>query len=141
MAFLQLPPAPAIFLYCIVVAAVSVYFPFLVVAYGRLSSGYDQAAPRAMFDKLPAFAQRATWAHQNSFESFSLFTAAALMAYVTGVESIWAVQAAIAYVVARFLYSVFYILNIPIGRSLMFGVGTIGIVTLMLTSLSQAVGK
>ena len=141
MAFLQQLPAPAIFLYCIVAAAALVYFPFLIVAYGRLSSGYDQAAPRAMFDKLPAFAKRATWAHQNSFESFSLFAAAALMAYVTGVDSAWAVGAAIAYVLARFLYSVFYVLNVPIGRSLMFGVGTIGIVTLMLTSLSQAVGK
>ena len=141
MAFLQQLAAPAIFLYCIAAAAVSVYFPFLIVAYGRVSSGYDSAAPRAMFDKLPAFAQRATWAHQNSFESFSLFAAAALMAYVTRVESVWAVRAAIAYVLARFLYSVFYVLNVPIGRSLMFLVGTIGIVTLMLTSLSQAVGK
>jgi uncharacterized MAPEG superfamily protein len=137
MAFLQQLPMPAIFLYCIVAAAALVYFPFLLVAYGRVSAGYDTAAPRAMFDKLPAFAQRATWAHQNSFESFSLFAAAALMAYVTGVDSVWAAGAAIAYLVARFFYSVFYVLNLPIGRSLMFAVGSAGIGTLMLASLSK----
>jgi uncharacterized MAPEG superfamily protein len=63
--------------------------------------------PRAMFDKLPPYAQRATWAHQNSFETFMIFAAAALMAYVTGQDSKAAVTAAITFVVARLLYSVF----------------------------------
>ena len=137
MGLLQQLPVSTILLYCIVAAAALVYFPFLLVAYGRIASGYDPGAPRAMFDKLPAFAQRATWAHQNSFESFSLFAAAALMAYVTGVDSVWAAGAAIAYVVGRFFYSVFYVLNVPIGRSLMFGVGSLSIGTLMLASLAK----
>jgi uncharacterized MAPEG superfamily protein len=38
-----------------------------------------------------------------------LFVAAALMAYVTQVSSPLAAKAAIAYVIARFLYSLFYI--------------------------------
>ena len=137
MGLLRSLPVPAIFLYSIVAAAALVYFPFLLVAYGRVTTGgYDPGAPRAMFDKLPAFAQRASWAHQNSFESFSLF-AAALMAYVTGVDSVWAAGAAIAYMVGRFFYSVFYVLNVPIGRSLMFGVGSLSIATLMLASLAK----
>lgn len=126
-----------IVLYSIVAAAVLVYLPFLVVAYGRQQVGYDISAPRAMFDKLPSYAQRATWAHQNAFESFMLFVAAALMAYVTGVNSSLATGAAIAYVIARLLYSVFYILNIPILRSLMFGIGSLSIGTLMVLSLLQ----
>jgi uncharacterized MAPEG superfamily protein len=126
-----------ILLASIVVAAFLVYVPFLVVAYGRQQVGYDKAAPRAMFDKLPPYAQRATWAHQNSFESFMLFAAAALMAYVTGVNSSLALGAAIAYVIARLLFSVFYILNIPTVRSLMFGIGSLCIGTLMVLSLLQ----
>lgn len=129
---------PAVLLNCIAIAAILVYLPFLLVAYGRLQSNYDMAAPRAMFDKLPAYAKRATWAHQNSFESFTLFAAAALMAYVTNQQSSLAAWAAIAYVVARFFYSAFYILSVPIGRSLMFGVGTISIATLIGLSLMQA---
>lgn len=127
----------SIVLYSIVAAAVLVYLPFLVVAYGRQQVGYDISAPRAMFDKLPSYAQRATWAHQNAFESFMLFVAAALMAYVTGVNSSLATGAAIAYIIARLLYSVFYILNIPILRSLMFGIGSLSIGTLMVLSLLQ----
>lgn len=125
----------ALLLYSIAGAALLVYVPFLVVAYGRLQAGYDARAPRAVFEKLPPYAQRATWAHQNSFESFMLFAAAALMAYVTQQDSIWVAGAAIAYLVARLLFSVFYILDIPLGRSLMFGVGTLCIATLMGTSL------
>jgi uncharacterized MAPEG superfamily protein len=60
------------------------------------------------------------------------------MAYVTGVDSPLAAIAAIAFVVARSLYSVFYILNVPIARSLMFGVGTLSSGTLFALSLLSA---
>jgi len=128
----------AILLYCIAAAAVLIYVPFLVVGYARMSVGYDTRAPRAMFDKLPAYAQRATWAHQNSFETFMIFAAAALMAYVTGQNSSLATGAAIAFVIARSLYSVFYILNIPVGRSLMFGIGSLSTTILFVLSLLSA---
>jgi uncharacterized MAPEG superfamily protein len=124
-----------ILLYCIVAAAALIYLPFLIVASGRVQVGYDLSAPRAMFDKLPPYAQRATWAHQNSFEAFMIFTAAALMAYVTGQNSSLAVGAAIAFVIARSLYSVFYILDIPLARSLMFAIGTACSATLFVLSL------
>ena len=127
-----------ILLYSIVGAVFLVYAPFLVVGWGRLQTGYDQSAPRAMLDKLPAYAQRATWAHQNSFEALSIYGLAALMAYATGVDSEWAKIAAIAFLVARLLYSVFYILNIPIGRSLMFAIGSLSAWTLFALSIIQA---
>jgi uncharacterized MAPEG superfamily protein len=102
-----------------------------------LQIGYDFSAPRAMFDKLPAYAQRATWAHQNSFEGFIVFAPAALMAYVTGVNSPEGVTAAIAFIIARLLYSIFYIANIPLLRSLMFIVATVSSGTLFWLSLMQ----
>jgi uncharacterized MAPEG superfamily protein len=134
---LQPLSVPTTLLYAIAAAAALVYLPFLVVALGRLQVGYDPAIPRALFDKLPDYAKRATWAHQNSFESFALFTAAALMAYVTKVDNPLAVQVAIAYVIARFFFSVFYILNVPVLRSIMFGIGSTGIIILMGLSLKQ----
>ncbi|MEH1888801.1 MAG: MAPEG family protein [Nostoc sp.] len=128
-----------IFLYSIAAAAVLIYLPFLVVAYARARIGYEMfSTPRAMFEKLPPYAQRATWAHQNTFEAFMVFAAAALMAYVTGVNSSTAQVAAIAFVVARLLYSIFYILNIPLLRSLMFGIGILGCATLIFLSIIQA---
>ncbi|MGD1902137.1 MAG: MAPEG family protein [Geitlerinemataceae cyanobacterium] len=122
--------ASNILLYAVAAAAFAIYVPYLLVAYGRLISDFDLAAPRAMFDRLPPYAQRATWAHQNSFETFMPFAAAAIIAYVTGVTSPYAEYAAIAFVVARLLFSTFYVLNVPPLRSLMFGVGSASTVVL-----------
>ena len=128
-----------IFLYSIAAAAVLIYVPFLPVAYARVQIGDEMlSTPRAMFDKLPPYAQRATWAHQNSFETFMIFATAALMAYITGVNSSTAQIAAIAFVVARLLHSIFYILNIPLLRSLMFAIGILGCATLFFLSIIQA---
>ncbi|MDB9486802.1 MAPEG family protein [Dolichospermum circinale CS-537/01] len=130
-------PVPAIFLSSIVVAAVLIYVPYLLVAFARVQIGYDLSAPRAMFDKLPPYAQRATWAHENSFEGFMVFAAAALMAYVTGVHSPQGGNAAIIFIIARLLYSIFYIANIPLLRSLMFGIASFSSGTLFYLSLMQ----
>jgi uncharacterized MAPEG superfamily protein len=137
MSFLESFSVPVTLIVSIALAAVLVYIPFLVVAYGRFQAGYDPAKPRALFDKLPAYAQRATWAHENSFESFMLFTAGALMAYVTQVSSPLAVGAAISYVSARSLFSLFYLLNLPLLRSMMFAIGSLSIATLMGLSIRQ----
>jgi uncharacterized MAPEG superfamily protein len=118
-------PIDLILLSSIVGAVILTYAPFLIVAWGRLKAGYDQSAPRAMFEQLPDYAKRATWAHQNSFEALTIYGLAALMAYSTGVESDWARIAAIAFLIARLFYSVFYILNLPLGRSLMFAIGSL----------------
>lgn len=127
------------FLYCIAGAIVLVYVPFLLVAFARVNLGTEAlATPRAIVDKLPAYAQRATWAHQNGFESLMVFAPAALMAYITGVSSTLAIYAGLTYLVARLLYSVFYILNVPLLRSLMFAIATLSSGTLIVFSLSQA---
>lgn len=133
-------PIQTILLGSIGVAAFLVYLPFVVVGVARVQAGYNQemmAAPRAAFDKLPAFGQRATWAHQNSWESFTLFSVAALMAYAVGLTSEWAGWAAIAYLPIRLLYSVAYILNVPVLRSLMFASGTVCIITLVGLSIAS----
>ena len=122
-------------LYGIVGAVILTYFPYLFVATARFQVGYDMSAPRAMLDKLPPYAQRATWAHQNCFEALIIFTVAALMAYVTGVESDWAKLSAIAFIASRFFFSLFYIVDIPALRSLMFGIGSASSFTLFALSL------
>ncbi len=130
-------PTPTLLLYSIPIAAFLIYAPLGVVAAERAKLGVDALrTPRAVTEKLPAYAQRAFWAHQNGFESFMVFAAAALMAYVTGVESSAAGWAAVLYVIARGIYPVFYIANILIGRSLMFGIASFSVLTLFLQSLA-----
>lgn len=132
-------PVSVVLLYCVAAAAALVYAPFLVVAYSRLQVGYDLEAPRSMFERLPAYAQRATWAHQNSFETFLVYLAAALLAYVTKVDSTLVAGCAIAYPVSRFFFSIFYLANIPLARSLMFGVGSFCTAVLFVASLKAAI--
>jgi uncharacterized MAPEG superfamily protein len=128
-------PVATLLLYSIVGTVILVYLPFGVVAYGRLKGGADLSAPRAMLDRLPDYAKRATWAHQNSFEALIVYGAAAFMAYITGVDGVWAGYAAIAFLIARFFYILFYILDVPLARSLMFGIGMICSITLYSLSL------
>lgn len=120
----------AVLLYSLAGGAILIYLPFLAVGIGRLKVGYDYQAPRALFDKLPDYAKRATWAHQNAFESFTFYAPAAIMAYVTGVETEIAFWAAIAYLVGRLFYPLFYIANIAPARSLMFALGSLSSIIL-----------
>jgi uncharacterized MAPEG superfamily protein len=119
-------------------AAILVYLPFFAVGYGRFQVGYDRSAPRAMVPKLPAYAQRATWAHENAFESITLYAPAALMAYITQQQSALALGAVVAYLGARSLYPLFYILDRPNLRSLMFGIANISTFTLYFLSCRSA---
>ena len=132
---LTIPPSQ-ILLYGIAIAAGLVYLPYLVVAYGRVSIGIDMNAPRAMFDRLPEYAKRATWAHQNSFETFALFAAAALTAYVSNAASDKTSLYILAFLVARFLFSLFYVLNLPFLRSPMWAVSMVCIGSLFTASLT-----
>ncbi|MEM9161861.1 MAG: MAPEG family protein [Cyanobacteria bacterium P01_F01_bin.4] len=135
-----------ILLYSIAIAAFLIYLPYTLTAYGRVILAKDMddpmvvfAQPRTFTEKLPDYAQRAGWAHQNGFESLILYAPAALMAYVTGQDSVTVFWAVVAYLVARLLFSVFYILNIPPLRSLMFGIGSTSIGLLYFLSC-RAVG-
>ena len=138
---MSLVSVPNIFLYSLPVAAFWVYLPYLVVASARvkLAQSMDDpmeafSRPRFYTDKLPDYAQRANWAHQNSFESLILYAPAALMAYVTDQTTMAALLAVIAYLIGRLFFSVFYILNVAPLRSLMFGIGSISIFSLYLMS-------
>jgi len=82
----------------------------------------DLAAPRAMFERLPAWGKRASWAHQNSFEAFTLHAPACLLALMAaragaGVTSV-ALLAAWLHPTLRLLYIGAYVSNLPPLRSL-----------------------
>ncbi len=118
-----------------------IYLPVLVVSYARAQIGLEAlTTPRAasVFEKLPGYAKRATWAHQNALEAFPLFAAGALLALVTRVDSPWAATAAWAFLGFRLLHAVFYIANNLPGRSLTFMFGSLCTLTLMGLSLQQA---
>jgi len=82
----------------------------------------DMGAPRAMFERLPAWGKRASWAHQNSFEAFSLHAPAALLALIaalhTGALPAAAMGAALLQPLLRLIYIGAYVGNVPPLRGL-----------------------
>lgn len=143
--FLDLISLETVPLWAIAGALGLVYVPAGVVGLVRVRLGYDYSAPRSMFDKLPGYGQRATWAHANGFETFVGFMAAALMAYLTGPHvDPWyfglsgdqgvAVLCA-TFLVARVFYNAAYIFDVPVGRSLAFVTGSTAVLGLLGISL------
>jgi uncharacterized MAPEG superfamily protein len=82
----------------------------------------DLAAPRAMFERLPAWGKRANWAHQNTFEAFTLHAPACLLALMVAAHG-WtptavAIGAAWLHPLLRLAYIGAYVANLPPLRSL-----------------------
>jgi uncharacterized MAPEG superfamily protein len=82
----------------------------------------DLAAPRAMFERLPAWGKRANWAHQNCFEAFTLHAPACLLVLVAALHGApiggVAVLAAWLHPALRLGYIGAYVANVPLLRSL-----------------------
>jgi uncharacterized MAPEG superfamily protein len=83
----------------------------------------DLAAPRAMFERLPAWGQRASWAHQNCFEAFTLHAPAALLCVIAPSHAAIAVAAAWLHPLLRAVYIGAYVANVPALRGLCWALG------------------
>ena len=109
----------------LVLAGVSVVASIIPLGAARSAANFemkDMAAPRAMFDRFPAWGKRASWAHQNCFEAFTLHAPAAMLALIavvqTGPLPGTAVVAALAHPALRFAYIAAYVGNVPPARGL-----------------------
>jgi uncharacterized MAPEG superfamily protein len=75
--------AGALFAWSLMLAGVVVNASLFPLAAARSKADFtpaDLAAPRSMFERLPAWGKWASWAHQNSVEAFTLFAPACLLA-------------------------------------------------------------
>ncbi len=109
------------FAWSLLLAAAVVVFSTVPLGAARSRSNFtmaDMAAPRAMFDRLPAWGKRAAWAHQNCFEAFTLHAPAALLCLLAGVGGPVAIAAAWLHPALRLAYIGAYVGNIPPLRGL-----------------------
>lgn len=89
----------------------------------------DLQAPRAMFERLSPWGKRAAWAHQNSFEAFTLHAPAALLCLVVALSSPGALSSALVvaaawiHPLARLAYLGAYIGNVPPLRGVCWATG------------------
>ena len=113
--------ALAPFAWSLLLAAGVVVFSTVPLGAARSKANFqlaDLAAPRAMFDRLPAWGKRAAWAHQNCFEAFTLHAPAALLCLLAVVTSPIAIAAAWIHPALRLAYISAYVGNVPPLRGL-----------------------
>ena len=134
MSLLQLftatPAAP--FAWSLVLSGGSVVASILPLGAARSAANFemkDMAAPRAMFERYPAWGKRASWAHQNSFEAFTLHAPAALLALMAVMNGALlpssAAIAAFAQPALRLAYIAAYVGNVPPARGLCWASGLV----------------
>jgi uncharacterized MAPEG superfamily protein len=111
----------------LICALLAVLMPYLAkaplaIAMNKLN-GYDNKHPREQQSKLTGLGARALAAHQNCFESLAVFAVA--LAVVLGTNNVHQVTEllAIAHIILRVLYCIFYYLNLDVLRSLVWFAG------------------
>ncbi len=121
--FTATPAAP--YAWSLVLAGAVVIASIIPLGAARSQADFtiaDMDAPRAMFDRLPAWGKRATWAHQNSFESLALHAPAALLALIAVLQTgpLPGIAAFVALIqpILRFAYIGAYVGNISALRFL-----------------------
>lgn len=110
---------------CVLICFGLAYLSKMPVALAQLRQpgGYDNSSPRGQQAELTGWGQRALAAHHNAFEAFATFAAAVVIAHLGGADATWSAWLAIAFVVARVLYNVLYILDLTKLRSAVWMVG------------------
>ena len=109
---------------------------------GRLKAGYsieNMSAPRALFDKLPDFGKRATWCHQNCWESISLHAPACLLCLIAGPDSFISTVAAWSHPFLRLFYIISYVFDVPKARGLFWASGLLSTIILFKEGFFQLI--
>lgn len=121
---------------CLFIAAILPYLSKAPLAYAMNQlGGYDNNNPRTQQSKLEGFGARASAAHQNSFEALLVFSTAAITAIATNNVTAMTENLAIAFVIARVVYHVLYLLDLAVFRSLVWFVGLISSLTILWTCI------
>lgn len=100
--------------WCVLIAAL---LPYLTIVAAKWRPGYDNHAPRAQLAHAEPWRQRLNWSHLNAFEAFPPFAAAVIIAHLAGAPQHTIDTLALAFVGFRALHPVFYALDRPTWRS------------------------
>jgi uncharacterized MAPEG superfamily protein len=123
---IQTAAGSAPYAWSLLLAAAVVVASVVPLGLGRSKADFslvDMQAPRAMFDRLPAWGKRASWAHQNCFEAFTLHAPAALLCVIAPSHAAIAVAAAWLHPLLRAVYIGAYVANVPALRGLCWALG------------------
>ncbi|MCX5932630.1 MAG: MAPEG family protein [Cyanobacteria bacterium] len=143
MPTLLIAAAPAL-AWSLLLSGAVVILSLVPLGAGRANANFtpeDLAAPRAMFERLPAWGQRANWAHQNSFEAFTLHAPACLLCLQAGAAGPLLTAAALLQPLLRLIYIGAYVANQPLLRSLCWAVALVCTAVLYLEGLKAVLAS
>ncbi len=123
--------------YCLIAAALMIVLTKVPLAWAmsKEGGGYDNRNPRQQQARLTGFGARALATHQNMIEAFPVFAAGVLVALLAGATGAWLTGLAIAFVIARVVYTVCYLADVHALRSVAWAVGFAASVGLMVLAL------
>lgn len=143
MPTLLIAAAPAL-AWSLLLSGAVVILSLVPLGAGRAKANFtpeDLAAPRAMFERLPAWGHRASWAHQNSFEAFTLHAPACLLCLHAGAAGPLLTAAALLQPLLRLIYIGAYVANQPLLRSLCWAVALVCTAVLYLEGLKAVLAS
>ena len=99
-----------------------VWGPFSIPARKAQLGRVDNKNPRAQQAQLTGLGARALGAHKNALEAIAMFAPAVLVAHLCGADPVWSARLAVTFVMARVLHGVFYLTDLDLARSGVFGI-------------------
>jgi uncharacterized MAPEG superfamily protein len=120
--------------WCVLVAAV---MPLALALTSKLGDKtFNNRSPRAWYDTLSGYRQRAAWAQANSHEIFPVFAAAVIIAHITGgAEQSLIDLYAMVFIASRFAFAGFYLADRHLARSLAWTLGVLCIIGLFVSAV------
>lgn len=101
----------------------------------RQPGGFDNQHPRQQQAQLTGMAARVVAAQHNAWEALIFYTAACVLAYVSGVYLDTMAYPATLFLLSRLVHPVFYAFNMDKLRSLVFMVGWLATFYMLVVSL------
>lgn len=111
---------------------IAALLPYLTVAIAKAERSYDNRDPRGWLAQQQGYRLRAHNAHLNHFESFAPFAAAVLLAQQAGAAQDRIDTLAMVYLAARTAYTIAYVVDRDVLRSLCWVGGMVAVVWLFL---------
>ena len=113
--------------WCVLAAAL---LPYVFTLVAKSAGRYNNYAPREFLEKQQGIHKRAHWVQLNSFEAFPAFTAAVIIAHLSGADQGRIDTLAMAFIAIRIVYGITYLANMAMLRSAVWMAGILTVVAI-----------
>jgi uncharacterized MAPEG superfamily protein len=115
--------------WCVLLAAI---MPILTVAFAKFGHpNFDNTEPRTWLEKQSGLRRRADHAHRNHFEAFPFFAVSVIISQQLHAAQNILNLLAVVFIISRIAYTIFYLKNFPVLRSITWSIAFLSIVAIL----------